>query len=546
MPDAHVPVLIAGGGTVGLSTAVALARHGIRSLVVERRETTSIHPRATGVQPPAREFFRAMGLEERMREASADLAPSMSKINVEPSLAAVDLAAVPRFPTPPLDVLELTKRISPTDIGPCSQDQIDRMLVAAAPERGIEVRFSTEFESVTQDDTGVTVTLHDRVSGERSTVRADYLVGADGASSRVRQAVGVPMGGSNKLGEPMINMMFRADLSDLVRGNEFAFGEIRTGDVEGILLTINNRDRWVFHFTFDAEKESLEDYPPQRCAEIVRAAIGIPDLDVEVLARLSWQMSSLVAERLSEGRVLLAGDAAHTIPPVGAFGMSTGIGDAYNLSWKLAMVLNGQAGPGLLDSYSAERLPIARFTCEQARLRFRFMELHWDASPEGEAEKARLRIADPLVTGFGFAYQDDAGAVIGGRPELPSLENVEENLDGTPGTRLPHVWIERKGEKISTLDLAGAGFALLAGADGQAWHDAAAGLTAEYPLTAHHIGGPGIKDPDDAFPAAAGIGAGGAVLVRPDNFIAWRHDGAHPDPRGHLIEILDTLLHRTR
>ncbi|MEU8274952.1 FAD-dependent monooxygenase [Microbispora bryophytorum] len=540
----HVPVLIVGGGTVGLSTAVALARHGVRSLVVERRATTSIHPRATGVQPPAREFFRAMGLEERMREASADLAPSMSKVNLSPSLADGDLAAAPRFPTPPLDVLEVTRRISPTDIGPCSQDQIDRMLVAAAADRGVEVRFCTELESLTQDDSGVTVTLLDNETGERRDVRADYVVGADGASSRTRRALGLTMSGLDKLGEPMINMMFRADLRDLVAGNEFAFAEIRTGEIEGILLTINNKDRWVFHFTYDADKESLEDYPPERCAQIVRKVVGRPGLEVEVLARLAWQMSARVADKLRVGRVLMAGDAAHTIPPVGAFGMSTGIGDAYNLSWKLAMVINGEAGPGLLDTYDQERLPIAEFTCEQARLRFRFMELHWDNSPEGEAEKAKLRIADPLVTGFGFQYT--RGAVIDAREELPSLEDVEQNLDGSPGSRLPHVWVERKGEKVSTLDLAGAGFALLLGPDATGWRQAADRLNSELPVTAYRLGPDGdVRDADDRAIAQIGITGEGAVLVRPDNFVAWRSAGARQDADERLAGVLNALLDRS-
>ncbi|WP_370942138.1 FAD-dependent monooxygenase [Amycolatopsis sp. cg5] len=543
MTEEHVPVLIVGGGTVGLSTSVALARHGVRSLVVERRATTSIHPRATGVQPPAREFFRAMGLEEAMREASTDLQPSMSKVNVEPSLAEADLASVRRYPTPPDEVLAVTKRISPTDIGPCSQDQIDRMLVAAAAERGIAVRFSTQLESLTQDESGVTATLLDTETGERSTVHADYLVGADGAGSRVRREIGLTMSGLDKLGEPMINMMFKADLSDLVRGHEFAFAEVRTGEVEGILLTINNRDRWVFHFTYDAENESLDDYPPERCAEIARKAIGVPDIEVEILARLAWQMSARVVDQLRVGRVLMAGDAAHTIPPVGAFGMSTGIGDAYNLGWKLAMVINGQAGDGLLDAYQDERLPIAQFTCEQAKLRFRFMELHWDNSPEAAEEKAKIKIADPLVTGFGFQYT--AGAVVGARSVLPSLEDVELNLDGSPGTRLPHLWVERKGEKTSTLDLAGAGFAILAGEDGDAWHAAAEKIAEEtgLPLTAYRVG-KDVRDPDGTFTAATGITAKGALLVRPDNFIAWRERGEHEDAYQHLSALISGLLDR--
>ncbi|RKT55621.1 FAD-dependent monooxygenase [Saccharothrix australiensis] len=545
MAQEHVPVLIVGGGTVGLATGVALARQGVQALVVERRDEPSIHPRATGVQPPAREFFRAMGLEEAMREASRALAPSMSKINVSPSLVSADLAEVPRFPTPPEAVLETTRRISPTDIGPCSQDQIDRMLVAASAERGVEVRFNAEFESLEQDADGVTAVVRDTATGERRTIRARYLVGTDGASSKVREAVGFTMSGLPKLGDPMINMLFEADLEDVVRGNEFAFCEVRGDGFEGLLLTIDNRKRWVFHVTIDDSKESLADYPVERCQELIRKAVGIPDLEVRILRRLQWQMSSLVADNLRKGRVLIGGDAAHTIPPVSAFGMSTGISDAYNLAWKLGMVLNGQAGEGLLDTYEQERLPIARFTCEQAKLRFRYMELHWDNSPEAEKEKAQLKIAAPLVTGFGFQYTD--GAIVGARAELPSIEDVEANLDGSPGSRVPHAWVERKGERVSTLDLAGSGFAVLAGAEGQGWV-AAAEAVAEatgLPLTAHRIGpGAEVDDPDGTFAALAGITPTGALLVRPDNFVAWRSPSGHADHRALLTELVTTLLRR--
>ncbi|WP_370942140.1 FAD-dependent monooxygenase [Amycolatopsis sp. cg5] len=542
MPDEHVPVLVVGGSTVGLSTAVSLARYGIRPLLIERRDGSLIHPRATGLHPSAREFFRSVELEDQMREASAVLVNSLTKFSVT-TLAGEDLSKVDRIATPPEDVVAATRRMSPTDVNPCAQDQIDRVLLAAAGERGVDVRFSTELESLSQDESGVTAVLLNRATGERSTVTADYLVGADGSSSRVRKELGITMEIEDRLGNPMIHVLFEADLTELIRGNEFNFCEIRHPDYEGLMLSINNKDRWVFHRSYSDDEETVDDYPEDRCLDLIKGAIGLPDLEVKILARLPWRISAGVAESVREGRIFLAGDAIHVIPPIGGFGMSTGIADAYNLGWKLAMVLNGQAGPGLLDSYAEERMPIAEFTRDQAVLRLKFMALHWDPRPEAEEERNALRIADPLVTSSGYQYS--TGAVVGARAELPSLEDVEVNLDGSPGTRLPHLWVERKGEKISTLDLAGSGFTLLTGENGDAWHDAAEKIAAEtgLPLTAYRVG-KDIEDPGGTFGEATGITATGAVLVRPDNFVAWRHGGAHAEPHRHLSALLGDLLHR--
>ncbi|RKT55623.1 FAD-dependent monooxygenase [Saccharothrix australiensis] len=545
MTEEHVPVLVVGAGTVGLSTAVALTRHGVRPLVVERRDGTLIHPRATGLHPPAREFFRAVGVADRIAQVCADLAPSMTKISVSPSLAAADLSTVDRVPTPPLDVVADTLRLSPTTVGPCAQDQIDIVLAEAAVAAGARIRFAAKVCGLHQDDDGVTVRLVDPTTGRGDTVRARYVVGADGASSRVRRELGVRMPLEDDLANPMIHILFRADLADLVRGHEFNFCEVWHPDHEGLLLSIDNKTRWVFHRSYDAARESPEDYPEQRCAELVRGAVGIPDLDVTIEAIMPWRISGGCAERMRRGRVFLAGDSAHVVPPVGGFGMTTGISDAYNLAWKLGMVLDGHAGPGLLDTYEEERLPVARFACEQGLNRLRAMMLTWDPRPEEEKERERagLRIAAPLVTSMGYDYR--SAAVVGARTGSPSIEDVEANLDGSPGSRVPHAWVERAGERVSTLDFAGTGFALIAGQAAGDWAAASekAAAATGIPLTAHRAG-VDFTDPGGAFATAAGIGPAGALLVRPDNFVAWRSTGPHPEPDAHLHDVLHTLMQR--
>ncbi|MEO3778526.1 FAD-dependent monooxygenase [Micromonospora sp. B11E3] len=541
MSQEHYPVVIVGAGTVGLSMAVALAHHGVPVLLAERHPGTTTHPRATGVQPPVKEFFRSLGLDERIRAASADLMPSNGKVDLE-TLAGTDLSTAPRIPTPPKDVAELTARISPTPIGPCAQDRIDKVLCDAAREKGAVLRFSTEVTAMVQDGSGVTVTLTDTRSGDVQEVRADYLVASDGSASFVRRAVGIDMRGPTGLGNPMINVLFTADLADLVRGNEFAFAQISNPRSEGILLTIDNRDRWIYHISYRDDEETLGDYPHERCVDLIRAAIGRDDIPVEIVSTIPWRMSARVAERVVEGRVVLAGDSAHTIPPIGAFGMSSGVADACNLAWKLAFVVKGLAGPGLLRSYETERLPIMKFTRDQALLRFSHLDLHWDAEKYGE--RAAVEMADPLVTALAYQYHD--GAVIDAPGELRSLSRADENLDGSPGTRVPHAWVEHDGRRISVLDLPGPGFALLTGPDGAEWLAAAEKVAARtgVDLPAYRVG-PGCEVADDGeWLSSAGLTSAGALLVRPDMFVAWRSPVLPDVPEEQLASALDRILDR--
>ncbi|MFD7108136.1 FAD-dependent monooxygenase [Streptomyces celluloflavus] len=542
MTQEHYPVLVVGAGTVGLSTATALAHYGVPVLLVERHAGTTEHPRATGVQPPVKEFFRSLGLDERIRAASADLLASNGKVDLE-TLAGTDLATAPRIPTPPTEVAELTAKISPTPLGPCAQDQIDRVLLEAAREKGAVVRFGIRLESLLQDESGVTATLVDIADGSRSEVRADYVVAADGSSSSVRRSVGIPMQGPTGLGNPMINVLFKADLADLVKGNEFAFAQITNADSEGILLTVDNRDRWIYHISYKEGEETLQDYPEERCIELIKAAIGRYDIPVEIISTIPWRMSARVAERVVEGRVILAGDSAHTIPPIGAFGMSSGVADACNLAWKLAYTVKKQAGLGLLRSYESERLPIMRFTRDQALLRFKHLDLHWDQEKDGE--RSAVEMADPLVTAAAYQYYE--GALVDPPASLRSLTRPDENLDGSPGARVPHAWVEHEGKRISVLDLPDGGFALLTGPDGEEWVTAAEEVAARtgLQLRAYRVGPDcEVADTEGAWAASAGVADGGALLVRPDMFVAWRSPGRREQPADVLTDVLGRVLDR--
>ncbi|MER6950130.1 FAD-dependent monooxygenase [Nonomuraea sp. NPDC000554] len=540
MPETRVPVLIAGGGTVGLAAALFLAHHGVASLVVEGQAGPSRHPRATGLGPRTVEFLRQAGLQEEVNAVAIDMsAGNLGKISAT-TLASADLSSLPRAamarPGWRAD------RVSPGAIrGTCPQHRLDSVLLPAARARGATVRYATRLLSFEQDADGVTAVLDDH-----EVVRADYLVAADGVRSNVRTALGIGTSGPGGLGTPNMNILFGADLSPYTQGQSFVACDITTPDSPGMLMTVDGEKEWTFHLSYDPDAgQTAEDFTPERCRELIRAAIGVPDLDVEVLSTLPWRMRGLLADRFRAGRVFLAGDAAHVVPPLGAFGLNTGMADAHNLAWKLAAVLAGQAGPGLLDSYEAERRPVGALALEQSLLRLADPRLHWDHDPQTAAARAAAGVVNAPVVHLGYRY--DSGAVIDPRPELPSREDVELDLDGTPGSRLPHLWIEQDGRRLSTLDLVRSGFTLLTGAGGDRWVQAARDVAVRLgvELAAHKIApGAGLTDPEGRWPGIAGLGADGALLVRPDQFVAWREPALPDHPADALAQALTRLLAR--
>ena len=487
-------VLVAGGGTVGLSTALFLAHHGVPALVVERADGPSKHPRATGLGFRTLEFFRQVGIADAVEAVSVRRSAGLGKISA-PTLVTADLPDTP--PATPNSPNVAASRHSPSVLrGTCPQDRLDAVLLTAARERGATVEYSTTLVSFEQDDTGVTAVL-DGPDGRR-TERADYLVAADGGRSEVRATLGIGTTGPGAVGKPLLNILFRADLTPYTKGHHFANCTITTPESPGMLVTVDAEKDWIFHT--ELGDEPVDAFPPDRCAALVRAAVGVPDLAVEVLSVLPWRVRGLLADRFRAGRVVLAGDAAHAVPPLGAFGANTGIADAHNLAWKLAAVLDGTAGPALLDTYEAERRPVAALALDQALRRLEDPRLHWEQGPTAAAARAAAGVVNAPVVHLGYRY--DSAAVLGARPGLPSTEDVV--LDGSPGSRLPHAWLT---ENLSTLDLVGRKLTLLTGPGG------------DWPRTddfdVHVV-------EDDEWLRTTGISDGGAVLVRPDHFIAWR------------------------
>ncbi|GAA1255873.1 FAD-dependent oxidoreductase [Kitasatospora nipponensis] len=527
MFDVNIPVLIVGAGPVGLSTALFSGRHGIRTLVLEKRDGTSLLPRAPGLQARTLELFRAAGIHADIRALEmGDSHPYFEGgiIQVE-NFAKIDDAVV--LESPSLD----GPTVSPERVMGCGQDRYEKVLVEKAREFGADVRFGTRLVEFEQDDEGVTAIAEENATGKRFTIRAQYLVGGDGANSAVRRHLGVERVGRGTVFNAL-SIYFKApELEVVLKGRKFILCYATVNNTLMGLSRLHGCDPYLAAPLYHPELgEKPEDFTDERCIEIVREAAGTPDLAVEIVDKVPWQGAQLVADTFRAKRVFLAGDAAHLHPPAGGFGANTGIHDAHNLSWKLAAVLKGWAGDELLNTYDAERRAVGAAMAAQAMVRNRIR--HGYATDQDRAE-----MVDDIIITLGYRYasssitSDSTGPVLS-----PELE-----LRGEPGTRAPHVWLERDGELISTIDLFWDSFVLLTDASGDGWAKAAEQAAAELgvPLRVHRVGADAELQPKDRdWAEAYGIKAGGAVLVRPDAFVAWRTDSADSAPVSELAGVI--------
>ncbi|MBM3341287.1 MAG: hypothetical protein FJY56_04120 [Betaproteobacteria bacterium] len=538
----EVPVLIAGGGPVGLSASILLSRLGIKSHLVERHPSTAFHPKARNINMRTMEIFRQCGVEDAVRAAGLPIERTGFLIWAE-SLAG----------------REIERRVeqrSHAD-GPelsasrhclCAQDDLEPVLrkhaEALAPS---DLAFATEMIHFEQDATGVTATL--RRENRETQVRAQYLIAADGARSPVRRALGIAMRGIPEIYRS-VNVLFNADLTPWVKDRPSAIYLIQQGDLRATFMTINGVNRWGFLINLPVDA-SFEPYTPARCAEVVRAAVGEPNLKVDILGIDPWIAAAVVAERYRVNRVFLAGDAAHHMPPTGGFGLNTGVQDAHNLAWKLAAVLQGWAAPSLLDTYDAERRPYGETVTEQSLESARSMgrvKSVGGAPPPSNA-RARKEFHNELGMIFGANYA--SSAVIPDGTALPVVANPVTDYapSARPGSRAPHLWLERGGRRVAALDVVDKAFVLLAGNRGASWCDAArkAAETLRVPLTAYTVGaGAELGDADNRWASAYGVQADGAVLLRPDGHVAWRSSGGAPDDATSVIaRVLASIVSRS-
>ncbi len=533
----HVPVLIVGAGAGGLAASALLAKHGVRSLLVEKRRDVFIYPKARNLSFRSLEVLRGLGLDDQVHA----VADGVSDMVVKPALnsaeekLAIDIDAI----------FGGFDRLSPEPSAQyCPQSSLEPMLLAETRRRDSEVRYGTELCSFDQDDTGVTAVLRDLDSGESETVRADYLIAADGVHSPVRKSLGIGTAGYGALPIFVVFIYFRAPWRKFVSHLSDGDGvQVKNADVDGIFLVAKD-DLGMFVTTyFPGKGETAAQFTPQYCRDVLTKAIGEP-IEVEIIEAAAWQPNEQVADQFQCGRVFLVGDSGHTMPPFKAGGANTAIQSAHNLAWKLAAVLHRSAEPALLTTYHTERHPVGRFAARQSLTGPTVALIDLDDQGPGLPPEEEASLFSLLI---GYQYRSAAIVTDQPAPADPDAATLVDELRGQPGTRVPHAWVQHGGRRISTLDLLGGSFTLLTTDDGAPWVEAAAAASAALgvPIAVHQIGSSGdVLDCDGTWAQATGLAPGGALLVRPDDFVGWRAERLPTDPQRELRQALSAILAR--
>ncbi len=524
----EAPVLIAGGGLVGLSTATFLAQHGIRSTAVERLAASSPLPRAAFFHMRTLEMFRAVGIEDAVREQSErDFVPEGAVVVVN-SLAGRVLANIIPSLNEGVDVLSPCRRLF------LNQPSLEPILRARAQQAGAKLLLDTKIEDIRQDADGVSLIVKSSSDNRQRELRGRYLVAADGFHSKVRERLGIAHQGHGAFSNS-VTIYFRADLSPWLGHRSWSIIYVNNPVFSGFFRM--NRTAQAGFLAVNtvgdpnsdpvAAANAASDVGERHLIELIRAGVGIPDLPVQIDGFSRWRATASTAEVFRDGRTFIVGDAAHVMPPTGGFGGNTGIHDAHNLAWKLALVLKGQAHPRLLDSYDSERRPVAEFTVEQAFSRYVTRTAPW--------LQAGLKI-QPLADDFDI----ELGYLYG----VPGTVHADPRTTfAVPGSRAPHIWLSRSGQRISTIDLMGH-YLLLGGAESDSWMQAAATVAQDFDglaINAYRVG-KDIDDPDQRFAQAYGISNTGACLVRPDGFVAWRSPDRSAQPQDELRAALSRSL----
>ncbi|CAM5719436.1 MULTISPECIES: FAD-dependent oxidoreductase [Streptomyces] len=573
-------VLVVGSGPAGGSAALLLATYGIRTLLVTKYGWLANTPRAHITNQRTMEVLRDLGVES---EALALGSPShlMGDTVLCTALTGDEIGRIRSWGTGPATATEYSAK-SPCEMIDLPQTYLEPILVDNAAARGAKVRFDTEFISFEQDEDGVTALLRDRVRGDEFTVRARYLIGADGGRSAVAEQLGLPFAGRMAKAGSM-NIVFKADLAQYCAHRPSVLywvlqpGADTGGIGMGLVRMVRPWNEWLLVWGYDIEQ------PPPRVDEeaartIVRDLVGDPDLPVEITSTSLWTVNHAYAEEYASGRVFCAGDAVHRHPPSNGLGSNTSVQDAYNLAWKLAMVIRGEAGPALLDSYTAERAPVGRQIVERANLsRDQFGPIFdvlgvgggsdaqgiaegiaamRERTPEGAKKRRQLEEAIQLKN-----YEFNAHGVEMNQRYVSTAVLPDDSPDEVwagdrelvhqpttrPGAKLPHAWlVDAQGERVSTLDVVGRGvFTVLTGLSGGVWETAAhaCGDALGVPLRVVRVGDDNYRDAYGEWSRLSEIAEDGVLLVRPDGHVAWRRTTATETTEAAEEDLLGALRH---
>ncbi|MGO9958796.1 MAG: FAD-dependent oxidoreductase [Solirubrobacteraceae bacterium] len=577
----HTDVLIVGSGPAGGAAALALATLGVDHVAITKYSWTANTPRAHITNQRTVEIFRDLGIEEDIK-ANGTPNHLMGDTVFCTSLSGDEIGRVRTWGTHPARHADYCLA-SPSEHCDLPQTLLEPILVGHAAARGSHIRFDTEYLGLEQHDHGVAVRVRDRVADSTYTIEAKYVIGADGGRSRIAEDIGLPFEGQMDLAGSM-NIVFHADLSEKVEHRPSVLywvlqpGSDIGGIGMGLVRMVRPWDEWLVVWGYD-----INETPPQlddvEATRIVHNLIGDNSVSVTIRSTSLWGNNKMYATRYRDGRVFCVGDAVHRHPPSNGLGSNTSVQDAYNLAWKLAYVLRGDAGEGLLESYDQERAPVGRQIVLRANKSIEefgpifdalgftdttdpeVMNEHMRARADDTAEAARQRVQlrealelkdyefNAHGVELGQRYRSCA-VVDDGTPEPPYNRDPELYYHATtwPGARLPHCWLGRQGHKVSTHDLAGKGrFVVLTGISGQRWAVAAEPVAAELgiELSAHVIG-PDREYTDlyDDWARLREVGEDGCVLVRPDVHVGWRAASLAEDPAGELCAALEAILDR--
>ncbi|GAA1529514.1 FAD-dependent monooxygenase [Brevibacterium picturae] len=583
-PDSQVvdtDVLIVGSGPAGASAALFLSTLGVDNIMITKYRWTANTPRAHITNQRTMEIFRDVEIEDQVL-AEATPHHMIGDTVFCTSIAGDEIGRILTWGNHPARHADY-ELASPSLNCDIPQTYLEPILVKNATMRGTQTQFSTEYLSHVQDADGVDVRVFNRLTGSEYTIRTKFLIGADGARSKVASDIDLPLEGEMDIAGSM-NITFKADLAKLVGHRPSVLywvvqpGSNIGGIGAGLVRMIRPWDEWLIVWGFD-----ISQGPPEvteaDALQVVRNLIGVPDLDAEITGTSLWGNNEQYATHLQSGRVFCAGDAVHKHPPSNGLGSNTSIQDSYNLAWKIAAVVYGQADDSLLETYSVERAPVAKQIVTRANQSGREFgqlfealglepgqsedEMHAaiasrkDNSVEGARKRTKVREAMELKNyefnahGVELGQRYASTAVVSDeRGPTPNPRDPELYYEAStdPGVRLPHVWVGDSRDKHSTHDLADySRFTVFTGTTGSAWEDAAREVS-------DHLGvgidtvviGPDRDTTDLYFDwdRVRGIAEDGAILVRPDKHIAWRIQTLPENPAAELRNALSSVLGR--